>query len=323
MNKIPATKLAYRTQLRCCWTCGKETEMYNWPWRLQHEVRTPPPAPIPASVQMRYSRENGSEYWANTCRHCGSIQGDHHIHNKERLFRFEKLLLQDTNNVTSNDGNVYDLYNDVQLRKNTYWLREIGCHDCPSKYIVIPTNEKLIDIQCTGKMCSECDEKYQGIIESRHRLQSRSTDQSTSRYVVRDVFCYDVFEGKHIRRKMLFIVESSEDSQFHLCSFETGEILKTSMNEWELKAYPITSFINANTSVIQTWADFDSFKQESGVLEQYNKFGFASSYPIEGTKIQEMFPDDSMIFQMDWLQYFYDYYLLSARIGWANQVALC
>ena len=313
MNKINPVELAYRTALRKCWKCENTITIYNWPYRLKHESIISPPEPIPSSIKMQHSESKGGKYWVNTCVHCGAIQGDHFAHNVERIFRNEMVLLQRDNETTINDGRLYSIYNDIQLKEYTYWLRKIGCRDCSCKYIVIPTSYKLIDIQLNEKGCSECKERYSELLDNRKAFRDRQVDQSDSDHTITEVFGYDAHARKSIHRKMLFIVKSKKDHLLHLCSFETGEILKTSANEWELKAYPLTSMIEENTTVILKWSCFDSFKQASGVREQYNKIGFASPYPIKETEIQERFPDESISFQMDWLQYFYDYYLLSAE----------
>ena len=313
MNKIKPVELAYRATQRKCWKCENTITIYNWPWRLQHESIISPPEPIPSSIKMQYSKRKGAKYWVNTCVHCGAIQGDHFTHNVERIFRNEMVLLQRDNKTTINDGCLYSIYNDIQLKRYTYWLRKIGCRDCSCKYIVIPTSCKLIDIQLNGKGCSTCKKRYTELLDNRKAFQNREVDQSDSDHTITEVFGYDIHERRSIHRKMLFIVKSKRDHLLHLCSFETGEILKTSSNEWELKAYPLTSMIEENTTVILKWSCFDSFKWASGVVEQYNKIGFASPYPIKETEIQERFPDESLSFQMDWLQYFYDYYLLSAK----------
>lgn len=313
MNQIQPTKLAYRTALRKCWKCKNATTIYNWPWRLQHESNISPPEPIPSSIKMRHSKEKGGKYWVNTCVYCEAIQGDHFAHNVERIFKNEMVLLQRANEATINDGYLYSIYNDIQLKENTYWLREIGCRDCSCKYVVIPTNNKLIDIQLNGNDCSKCKKRHSELLDNRKAFRDRKIDQNDSDHTITEVFGYDAHARKSIHRKMLFIVKSKKDHLLHLCSFETGEILKTSANEWELKAYPLTSVVEENTTIILKWSCFDSFKQAAGVVEQYNKIGFASPYPIEETEIQSRFPDEGVNFQMDWLQYFYDYYLLSAK----------
>ncbi len=72
--EIPTT--FYRTAYSSCWRCGKELLLFVWPNDSMHSHKLPENIPRPKTVQYRYSKMAGSKYWANTCPHCKSIQGD-------------------------------------------------------------------------------------------------------------------------------------------------------------------------------------------------------------------------------------------------------
>jgi hypothetical protein len=58
-----------------CWSCKKATRVYTWPG---HEMwaKDGPERGRPATLKRLFSRTAGVEYLANTCEHCGRIQGD-------------------------------------------------------------------------------------------------------------------------------------------------------------------------------------------------------------------------------------------------------
>lgn len=64
----------YSMELARCWKCSELLPMFHWgdgAWD-----RREPPSPRPATVQWRYSKTIGDNYWANTCPKCKSLQGD-------------------------------------------------------------------------------------------------------------------------------------------------------------------------------------------------------------------------------------------------------
>lgn len=69
----------YRIGKTMCWRCHKRTVVYTW---VDHEMwqQTPPPAGKPNAVRWLYSATIDDHYWANSCEHCGAIQGDWFIY---------------------------------------------------------------------------------------------------------------------------------------------------------------------------------------------------------------------------------------------------
>jgi len=67
---------AYRYAPYSCWKCAKEILVFKWcHGRIEGEIEKPL-APIPRTVQERYTSTSEETYWANTCPHCDSVQGD-------------------------------------------------------------------------------------------------------------------------------------------------------------------------------------------------------------------------------------------------------
>lgn len=72
-------------ELETCFRCRKDTPVF-W-WDGVPFAETAPPWPMPANIKRRYSKTYGGKYWANTCFHCGALQGDNF------LFLFENGVL--------------------------------------------------------------------------------------------------------------------------------------------------------------------------------------------------------------------------------------
>ena len=58
-----------------CWKCDARIAVYTWP---EHQMwsDTCPEEGRPATVRLMHSETAQGEYWANSCSHCGAIQGD-------------------------------------------------------------------------------------------------------------------------------------------------------------------------------------------------------------------------------------------------------
>jgi len=66
----------YRYAPYACWKCDKEIIVFKWcHGRIEGEIEEPP-APIPKTIKERYTSTSDETYWANTCPHCDSVQGD-------------------------------------------------------------------------------------------------------------------------------------------------------------------------------------------------------------------------------------------------------
>lgn len=66
---------SYRRRLAKCWKCGDEMYFYTWPGHQRLHVDQPP-APLPDSLQLKWSLAENAKHWSNTCLHCGTAQTD-------------------------------------------------------------------------------------------------------------------------------------------------------------------------------------------------------------------------------------------------------
>ena len=77
----PVLTHPYETGAQACFKCKRQTLVYTWEgwteWRRQE-----PPHERPSTIQLRFSREAGHTYWANSCGHCGVTQGDFYLYNR-------------------------------------------------------------------------------------------------------------------------------------------------------------------------------------------------------------------------------------------------
>lgn len=73
----------YRYAPYQCGKCGKQIVIYKWYDNslIEGEIEKPP-EPIPHTIQERHTNMSGETYWANTCPHCDSVQGDFYISNE-------------------------------------------------------------------------------------------------------------------------------------------------------------------------------------------------------------------------------------------------
>lgn len=63
-----------------CYKCNRRTTVYSWGGGVWTDKR--PPEPRPWTVKLRYSKTVNARYWANTCEHCGALQGDFFLYNE-------------------------------------------------------------------------------------------------------------------------------------------------------------------------------------------------------------------------------------------------
>jgi hypothetical protein len=72
----------YRYGLCNCWKCKRYIVVFTWPKDGLHDDDAPLVNPVPRTIQYRFSRMAGGQYWANTCPYCKSIQGDFFLHSE-------------------------------------------------------------------------------------------------------------------------------------------------------------------------------------------------------------------------------------------------
>jgi hypothetical protein len=74
---IQLPKDIYRYAPYTCYDkkCQKRMIAYTWPGKVMYTTQTPPEGK-PDSIKLVTAKTSGETYWANTCPHCGAIQGD-------------------------------------------------------------------------------------------------------------------------------------------------------------------------------------------------------------------------------------------------------
>lgn len=315
MNYKSLQNMAYRKAERICWSCNRPTPIYNWCSRMQHENIHQPPAPIPDTITYRYSKRAGEKYWGNICVHCGELQGDHHIHNEERLFEDEKMLIRHDDSYTSriNDGHVYSMYDDIQLLQHRYLLRSIICRKCHSQHILGPNRKKVVKIVSSESPCDECMIFAESIEKERTEF---ITKQDVPRNIhVSKVMIYDIYENENVFRDMFFTLSSEKDGLFYFCRFGKGLVDNQGVKEQiQLHKRPLTILKNKICSIVMPWSDFLHFRQNKSIGRQYNEWGYQSTYRIENTELGRRFRSPDINAVMNELQYFYDNYALSVFI---------
>lgn len=70
-------KATYIAAVETCFKCQQETPVF-W-WRGVPFCENEPPSPRPKTIKHRHSKQYGGTYWANTCAHCGMLQGDNFL----------------------------------------------------------------------------------------------------------------------------------------------------------------------------------------------------------------------------------------------------
>lgn len=97
------TKATYIAAVETCFKCKHETPVFWW-----HGVpfsQTEPPKPRPKTINHRHSKQYGGTYWANTCAHCGMLQGDNHLFLFDNApFRRLPMAGKDQNNLSIQTG---------------------------------------------------------------------------------------------------------------------------------------------------------------------------------------------------------------------------
>jgi hypothetical protein len=71
-------KSKYDYALHTCYICKKQMIVFSW---IDSEIwdKNEPSAPIPKTVQKRFTKTSGNSYWANVCPFCDSVQGDWYL----------------------------------------------------------------------------------------------------------------------------------------------------------------------------------------------------------------------------------------------------
>src|SRR5438093_4987310 len=59
-----------------CWKCGRAGPVFLWPGIRDW---SPPPAPVPSTVKLQFSKSLGESYPANSCIHCDAMFGDFYL----------------------------------------------------------------------------------------------------------------------------------------------------------------------------------------------------------------------------------------------------
>lgn len=70
----------YLVDKKRCYKCKKDTPIFMWTGESWNEIA--PPDPRPATVCWSYGETVQHSYWANTCEHCGALQGDFFLHSE-------------------------------------------------------------------------------------------------------------------------------------------------------------------------------------------------------------------------------------------------
>jgi Competence protein CoiA-like family len=81
-TEVPIPETHFRTAYNDCWKCGKEMLIFVWRGDSIHNDKSPNGIEKPKTIQFRYSKMAGTEYWANTCPYCNSIQGDFFLYSE-------------------------------------------------------------------------------------------------------------------------------------------------------------------------------------------------------------------------------------------------
>lgn len=75
--RLPLSEPLYVAAVAPCWSC-KEQIIWYW-WRGVPFAQVKPPAPVPRTLQFRYSKMYGGKYWMNICPGCRAPQGDNYV----------------------------------------------------------------------------------------------------------------------------------------------------------------------------------------------------------------------------------------------------
>jgi hypothetical protein len=74
-------KSSYWAEPFRCWhpSCSEDMLVYTWKRRAWMTAKSPPD-PRPPTIQLRFSKRAGKEYWVNTCPYCGRTQDDESVY---------------------------------------------------------------------------------------------------------------------------------------------------------------------------------------------------------------------------------------------------
>jgi hypothetical protein len=78
-SKANADRVPYIAAMTTCYRESCRVEIPVFWWRGVPFCQHQPPSPKPRTIKRRQSQQWGGSYWANTCDHCGALQGDNHV----------------------------------------------------------------------------------------------------------------------------------------------------------------------------------------------------------------------------------------------------
>lgn len=102
-NKIDIPKAYYRHGFCNCWKCHREIIVFAWPKSEDLEFGIPTVRPVPRTIQFRYSKTVGHQYWANTCPYCNSLQGDYYMDSEPEAPFFGIIIEEDSQSAFDDD----------------------------------------------------------------------------------------------------------------------------------------------------------------------------------------------------------------------------
>ena len=318
MNHVTIQNLAYRKVERTCCACGMNIPIYNWLSRLQHEIESEPPEPIPSTIQFRYSRSFGGDYWANICPYCDTLQGDHFIHNIERRFENEYILQRDELSPKSriNDGEIYSMYDDIQLQASKYLYRNTSCSQCDSQAVYWTNHQRILRMDLCDNPCSTCLRHADNIERKTQEFNQRMNRHEQQNNIrISKILCFDTFEEKKVHRDVFFTLYSKKENVYFLCKFSRGWVSTQSSEKEDALLHKIFDYLREKRfSIVLPWTDFKDFRNNRKIQRQYRDMGVLSPYRMEKTLLRKKFDINGLDLEMDLLQYFYDNYLLSAPL---------
>jgi len=79
---VSLLKEYYRATYSECWKCNEDILLFTWPGCRNENEEITPKEPRPKTVQYRYSKTAGINYWSNTCPYCESLQGEFFLYSE-------------------------------------------------------------------------------------------------------------------------------------------------------------------------------------------------------------------------------------------------
>lgn len=98
--QLPLADSKYVAAVAPCWSC-KELIIWYW-WQGVPFAQRRPPAPVPSTVQFRFSKMYGGQYWMNVCPGCNAPQGDNFVFLASDS-PFKKLPINQTNEMKEHE----------------------------------------------------------------------------------------------------------------------------------------------------------------------------------------------------------------------------